>query len=324
MTTRLKRATEIIPFLKGFVLAGFMFAPMLLAAGSANAGVSAMKRGPQSVNETDKQPVEFAAPAPETYHQPRYFAANAKMDLFFGGIRLGEFDLSSQVDGDRYRTQGTVALSGIASMIVDGEAFAYSEGRIVEGKVKPARFGATTPGDDENGTHVVTVDYGEGADFSFESSVPLKGEAARKSLAQDALDPLILGLGIPVLSGKKGLCDFTLPGFEGTHRFDMEFSNPRPVMISGSRYTPYEGAALACDITLKPLQRVEDDGTVSDISDEDNSKLTLTLGLVEAPDGGSDLLIPVKLEMKFMMGALVAHTTDWQVRDPRKQETANR
>ena len=117
---------------------------------------------------------------------------------------------------------------------------------------------------------------------------------------------------------------FELPGYEGTHRFDMEFSNPRPVMISGSRYTPYEGAALACDITLKPLTRVEDDGSVTDISSEDPSKLTLTLGLVKAPDGGSDLLIPVKLQMKFMMGALVAHTTEWNVSDPREVKAVNK
>ena len=136
-----------------------------------------------------------------------------------------------------------------------------------------------------------------------------------ESHKRNVLDPLSAFL-MPVNGkGRDGACNRTLPIFDGAARYDIKLSSAGtrtvklegysgPVSICQARYVP-----IAAHLALRPSTKFM----------AENRDITAWL----APVAGTDMMVPVRISVKTMIGTAVIEASSFKV-DPGVTASASR
>ncbi len=242
---------------------------------------------------------------------------DARYDVSLLGISLGTASLSGGIDGSSYKLDMAAKLTGLVGGVTGGRGSGAASGVLVGGKLAPKNFAVSSASNSESRTVRMALAEGEVAALDIEppidakpDRVPLNGNHKR-----NVVDPLSAFL-MPVNGkGKDAACNRTLPIFDGAARYDIKLSSAGtrevdldgykgPVSICQARYVPIAGHRA-----LRPSTKFM----------AENRDITTWL----APVAGTDMMVPVRISVKTMIGTAVIEASSFKV-DPGVTATARR
>jgi Protein of unknown function (DUF3108) len=225
------------------------------------------------------------------------------------GISIGKSELTAQITGSEYSASATGQASGFLSVLVKGEGTARVRGAIANGVLRPAQFTAAIKRDSENSEITMTIDGGSVAELSAQNAVL---DADRVPVTDDhrkgIVDPLTAVL---LLNGSPGtmsdgICQRTLPIFDGRRRYDLDLKFSR--MDQAKTAKGYQGPVVVCAVKFKPIAGHHPTSTLVQYLAGGRD-----IELWFAPVKGTPLLAPIRLTTTNTIGNLVIEADQFEV-----------
>jgi len=242
---------------------------------------------------------------------------DARYDVSLLGIPLGTASLSGGIDGSSYKLDMAAKLTGLVGGVTGGRGSGAASGVLVGGRLAPKNFAVSSASNSESRTVRMALAEGEVAAVDIEPPIDAKPDRVplNGSHKRNVVDPLSAFL-MPVNGkGKDAACNRTLPIFDGAARYDIKLSSAGtreveldgykgPVSICQARYVPIAGHRA-----LRPATKFM----------AENRDITAWL----APVAGTDMMVPVRISVKTMIGTAVIEASSFKV-DPGVTATARR
>src|SRR4051794_488045 len=228
------------------------------------------------------------------------------------GLPLGSADLSTTVEGSKYKVEVGAKLTGLAGLLVGGKGAATSSGAMPGAmpgaQPQPSNFAVTSRGGKEERPAGRGLSGGSGAVLDIDP--PLEEKADRVPLKEahkhGVVDPVSALLMPAAASGSltdPANCNRTIPVFDGAARFDVVLTYGEtktvekpgykgPVLVCNARYVPIAGHR-----SLRPSTKFM----------EDNRDMQVWL----APVQGTRLLVPLRIAVRTMIGMSVVEASQW-------------
>jgi hypothetical protein len=224
------------------------------------------------------------------------------------GLPLGSADLSTTVDGSKYKVEVGAKLTGLAGLLVGGKGAATSSGAVPGAQPQPSNFAVTSRSGKEERTVRMGLNGGNVAALDIEP--PLEEKADRVPLKEThkrgVVDPVSALLMPAAVAGNPTdpvNCNRTLPVFDGAARFDVVLTYEEtksvekpgykgPVLVCNARYVPIAGHR-----SLRPSTKFM----------EENRDMQVWL----APVQGTRLLVPLRIAVRTMIGMSVVEASQW-------------
>ncbi|HEY8383360.1 MAG TPA: DUF3108 domain-containing protein [Microvirga sp.] len=243
-------------------------------------------------------------------------AQTLKVDygISLAGLPMGTADLSTTLDGSRYRMQVGAKLTGLAGMITGGKGGATATGAVGGGQPVPASFAITSRA--SSGERTVRMGLSGGNVAALDINPPIDEKPDRVPLAEShkrgVVDP-VSALIMPAVKADPldpANCNRTLPIFDGAARFDvvLTYGETRPVEKPG-----YKGQVLVCNARYVPIAGHRALRPSTKFMQE-NRDLQVWLAPVE----GSRLLMPMRIAVRTMVGMSVIEAERWALADEPK------
>ncbi|MGO4172008.1 DUF3108 domain-containing protein [Bosea sp. TAF32] len=234
---------------------------------------------------------------------------DARYDVSLLGITLGTASLSGGIDGSSYKLDMAAKLTGIVGGVTGGRGSGAATGALVGGKLAPRTFAVSSANSSESRTVRMALADNSVAGIDIEPPIDDKPDRVpvTEGHKRNIVDPLSAFL-MPVNGkGRDGACNRTLPIFDGAARYDIKLSSAGtrnvkldgysgPVSICQARYVPISGHRA-----LRPSTKFM----------TENRDITAWL----APVAGTDVMVPVRISVKTMIGTAVIEASSFKV-DP--------
>lgn len=237
-------------------------------------------------------------------------AAGVRVDygLWLAGLPLGEADLSTRIDGDRYRAEVKVRLTGLAGAVTGGRGAGTATGSVAEGRPVPSGFAVTTASSSAQRSIRMGLKRGNVADLAI--TPPLEDTAERVPVTEAHKRAVVDPVSALVMPAPRGgeltdpqLCNRTLPVFDGGARFDivLSYAETRQAALGG-----YQGPVLVCNAryVAHAGHRPDKPGTRFM---ETNRNMSVWL----APVPGERVLVPLRIQVATTVGTSVIEATRW-------------
>lgn len=234
---------------------------------------------------------------------------DARYDVSLLGISFGTAGLAGTIDGAAYKIDMVAKLTGIVGGVTGGRGSGAATGAMAGGKLLPKTFAVSSASSSESRT--VRMALADNAVAGVDIEPPIDEKPDRVPLddshRRNIIDPLSAFL-MPVNGkGKDGACNRTLPIFDGAARYDIKLTSAGtrnvklegysgPVSICQARYVPIAGHRA-----LRPSTKFM----------AENKDITTWL----APVAGTDVMVPVRISVKTMVGTAVIEASSFKV-DP--------
>lgn len=247
----------------------------------------------------------------------RAASIEARYDVSLLGLTFGTAGLAGTIDGSNYKLDMVAKLTGIAGGVTGGRGSGAATGALVGGKLSPKTFAVSSASSSESRT--VRMALADNAVAGVDIEPPIDEKPDRVPLddshRRSIIDPLSAFI-MPVSGkGKDGVCNRTLPIFDGAARYDIKLTSAGtrsvklegysgPVSICQARYVPIAGHRA-----LRPSTKFM----------AENKDMTVWL----APVAGTDVMVPVRISVKTMIGTAVIEASSFKV-DPGATASAPR
>jgi len=226
------------------------------------------------------------------------------------GLPLGSADLSTTLDGSKYKVDVGAKLTGLAGLLVGGKGAASASGAVPGPQPLPSNFAVTSRSGKEERTVRMGLNGGNVAALDIEppleekpDRVPLK-EGHKRGVV-DPVSALLMPATAAGTPTDPANCNRTLPVFDGAARFDVVLTYGEtktvekpgyrgPVLVCNARYVPIAGHR-----SLRPSTKFM----------EDNRDMQVWL----APVQGTRLLVPLRISVRTMIGMSVIEASQWAV-----------
>jgi hypothetical protein len=225
------------------------------------------------------------------------------------GVSIGKSQITAQISDTQYSASATGQASGVLSILVKGEGTASVRGSIANGRLRPAQFTAAIKKDNENSEIKMTLDGDSVAELNAQSAV---SDTDRVPVTDDhrkgIVDPLTAVLLVNGSPGtmSDGICQRTLPIFDGRRRYDLDLKFSR--MDQAKTAKGYQGPVVVCTVKFKPIAGHHPTSTlVQYLAGGREMELWL------APIKGTPLLAPVRLTTTNTIGNLVVDADQFEV-----------
>ena len=234
---------------------------------------------------------------------------DARYDVSLLGITFGKAGLSGNIDGSAYKLDLVAKLTGVVGGVTGGRGSGAASGAFVGGKLSPKTFAVSSASSSESRT--VRMALAENSVAGLDIEPPIDEKPDRVPLTdnhkRNIVDPLSAFI-MPVNGkGKDGACNRVLPIFDGAARYDIKLSSAGtrnvklegysgPVSVCHARYVPIAGHRA-----LRPSTKFM----------TENKDITTWL----APVAGTDVMVPVLISVKTMIGTAVIEASSFKV-DP--------
>jgi hypothetical protein len=231
--------------------------------------------------------------------------ARLQYDVWAGGVRILEAEITMRTEGERYRMDMEAELVGPPSWVEEFSLVSFSEGTLGEAGPQPAIYRIESEeGDDD---HWVQLTFAGGfptveADTNLEKK---RREPVTDEQKHGAIDPLTGLLSLVLQSAAQGSCEGTVPVFDGRRRFDVELSDAGAGEVAKSRLNAYEGPTQRCEVSLTPIAGYRYTG-----ADKAQFPESVVLQAAELVPGMPAL--PVRLDTEIEYGALILHLVDYE------------
>jgi len=239
----------------------------------------------------------------------RAASLDARYDVSLLGITFGTAGLAGTIDGSSYKLDMVAKLTGIVGGVTGGRGSGAATGNVLGGKLAPKTFAVSSANSSESRTVRMALADNAVAGVDIEPPIDEKPDRVplNDSHRRNIVDPLSAFL-MPVNGkGKDGACNRTLPIFDGAARYDIKLTGAGtrnvklegysgPVSICQARYVPIAGHRA-----LRPSTKFM----------AENKDITTWL----APVAGTDVMVPVRISVKTMIGTAVIEASSFKV-DP--------
>jgi hypothetical protein len=230
--------------------------------------------------------------------------------LWLAGLPLGNADLAGTFDGNDYKVEIRVRLTGLAGMITGGRGQANAAGTLAGARPQPQSYAVTSRSSKEQRTVRVGLAAGNVAAVEIVPPIEPKPDTVPVTAAhkRGVIDPVsaivmpFLGRGEPTDAGN---CDRTVPVFDGAARFNIVLSYAETKQLEKPGY---KGPVLVCNVRYVPVagHRAEHPGTKFM---EDNREMSVWLAPVE----GTRVLVPIRIAVATQIGSSVIEASRWSL-----------
>jgi Protein of unknown function (DUF3108) len=235
------------------------------------------------------------------------------------GIEIGSAKLAGTVDSSSYKLNITAKMTGLVGGVTGGRGAGNATGSLSVTRLNPATFAVTAASSSD--TRTIRMALGSSAVQAIDIAPPIDVKPDRVPLSEThkrgIIDPISAFL-MPVAVGKatsEAACNRSLPIFDGAARYDitMSYAGTRIVKLDG-----YQGSVVVCNVRYVPIagHRSERKATAFMAN---NREISTWL----APIAGTNLVAPVRVSVKTMVGTAVIEATRFEA-DPGATATAKR
>ena len=224
------------------------------------------------------------------------------------GLPLGSADLSTTVDGSKYKVEVGAKLTGLAGLLVGGKGVASSAGAVPGAQPQPSTFAITSRSGKEERT--VRMGLSAGNVAALEIAPPLEEKADRVPLKEahkrgvvDPVSALLMPVSVAGNPTDPANCNRTIPIFDGAARFDvvLTYGETKTVEKSG-----YKGPVIVCNARYVPIAGHRALRPSTKFM-EDNKDMEVWL----APIQGTRVLLPLRISVRTMVGMSVVEASQW-------------
>ena len=234
---------------------------------------------------------------------------DARYDVSLLGLTLGTASLSGGINGVSYKLDVAAKLTGLMGGFTGGRGSGAASGSLNGVKLSPASFAVSSASSSESRTVRMALDSNNVAAVEIEPPIDAKPDRVplNDGHKRNIVDPLSAFL-MPV-NGKDlaTACNRTLQIFDGAARYDIKLSagGTREVKLDG-----YSGPVAVCLVRYVPIagHRALRPSTKFMIENKDISTWL-------APVAGTNLMVPVRVSVKTMIGTAVLEASSFKV-DP--------
>ncbi len=234
---------------------------------------------------------------------------DARYDVSLLGLTLGTASLSGGIDGSSYKLDVAAKLTGLVGGFTGGRGSGAASGSLSGGKLSPASFAVSSASSSESRTVRMALDANSVAAVEIEPPIDSKPDRVplNDGHRRNIVDPLSAFLMPVVGKNLASACNRTLPIFDGAARYDIKLTSAgtREVKLDG-----YSGPVAICQVRYVPIagHRALRPSTKFMIENKD-----ITTWL--APVAGTNLMVPVRVSVKTMIGTAVLEASSFKV-DP--------
>ncbi|XSG82058.1 MAG: DUF3108 domain-containing protein [Methyloligella sp. ZOD6] len=226
-------------------------------------------------------------------------------------IRLGDFKLTTTIQGTAYRTTGEGNFSILEGLLYKWRGTTTSTGRVTTDGIQPAQYLLSYRGG--KAVEEVRMSFAKGTVTELDlvprktpkpDTVPITAKQLQNSL--DPMSAAFLFARSADTSGDVDVCRQTVPVFDGRTRFDIKLSPKRRVQIP--KGGAYAGPAVVCKAKYVPISghRPSNDG-VRMLSATDEIEIWMV------PMSGTGLYVPYKVSIPTSIGYGIATATSFQI-----------
>jgi hypothetical protein len=226
------------------------------------------------------------------------------------GLPLGNADLAASFTNGRYDMRMNARLTGLVGMITSGKGSGTASGQLGTMRPLPSAFAVNSRNSTDQ--RVVRMGLTGGNVAAVEIDPPLDAKQDRVPVGQEhkraVMDPMSALL-MPIATKNGPLdpanCNRTLPIFDGAARFDivLSYAGTREFKKPG-----FDGQALVCNARYVPIAGHRAKRPAVKFMQE-NRDMSVWL----APLGGPQLLVPLRVSVKTMIGTSVVEATKIKV-----------
>jgi hypothetical protein len=260
-------------------------------------------------------------PAPQPLQAaPEHARLAAVYEIRFAGLKLGKFEVWSNVGEESYSLRGKGELKFITGLIFEITGGTTSRGAVTANGPKPAAFAF----DFETGKHKGELAMMfEGGGVSHVVAKPPftdnpKDIPVTPAHVRGVLDPLsaiFFTAKTSTLNADGSVCPGRIPVFDGKQRFDLELSHKQTVQVKRRKRGGYGGQAVVCRIKYIPIAGYKPDNSgVRFMAESDE----IEVWLIRVPK--KDMYVPYHVTLPTPFGKASATSSAFQIEIPGQQK----
>ncbi len=232
------------------------------------------------------------------------YAVQLSYDVRYGPLSILSMELTSEIDGDRYRATSDLRTEGLIGKIFPWQSTAESRGRREGESLRPEWH--HSDGSYRNERRTVQIDYpADGSVRAVVTPGPKKErEVVPAELQQATVDPLTAGM-----VTARTECRGSVPVFDGRRRYDLRLEELAPATVPRSSGALYAGSARRCRATVEARAGYWRDDP------RDSSTPTTLEYWIASPDAHLPAL-PVYIELSGARGSVGIVLTKVRTLDP--------
>lgn len=215
-------------------------------------------------------------------------------------VTVGAGQWSLDLDQDRYATAAAGQITGMMSLLINGDGSGRAEGHIVRGAPQPDRFAAHVASSAENDD--VTMSFQDGAIRDFQALPPFPPAPKRvpvtSELLEGASDPLSAAF-IPLnKNSETGPCSEHLRIFDGRRRYDATLQLKRSEKVSIE--PGYQGAAVVCSVRVVLIAGQQVEGSAAKFLADTKDDIEIEYAFIEE----AQAFVPIAGAIPTLVGTL--------------------
>lgn len=261
--------------------------------------------------------VALVAAAPEPAAAPSHARLAAVYAIKFAGIKLGEFEVWSNVNEESYSLRGKGQLKFITGRLFEIEGGTTSAGAVTKNGPKPAKFAFNFKTKKRRGELAMMF---ENNAVSYVMAKPPFSKSSKvvpvtEEHVKGVLDPLSAIFFTAKTSNRNedgSVCPGRIPVFDGKQRFDLLLSHKKTIQVKKKRRKKgYGGPAVVCKIKYVPIAGYKPDNSgIQFMATTDD----IEVWLIEVPQNG--MFIPYHVTVPTPFGTASATSTAFDVEIP--------
>ncbi|MDA7947923.1 MAG: DUF3108 domain-containing protein [Hyphomicrobiaceae bacterium] len=262
--------------------------------------------------------IAFVPPSPDkAAAAPKHSRLAAVYDIRFSGVRLGEFEVWSNVNEESYSLRGKGELKFITRWFFEIKGGTTTAGTVTENGPKPATFAFNFKTKKRRGELAMmfendSVSYVKANPPFSNSSKTIPVTAAHVKGVLDPLSAIFFTAKATNLNEDGSVCPGRVPVFDGKQRFDLVLSHKKTIQVKKKRRKKgYRGPAVVCRIKYEPIAGYKPDNAgVKFMAATDD----IEVWLIEVPKNG--MYVPYHVIIPTPYGTASATSTAFHVEIP--------
>lgn len=251
---------------------------------------------------------------------PEHARLSAVYEIRFAGVKLGKFEVWSNVGEASYSLRGKGQLKFITGLIFEITGGTTSTGVVTDNGPRPASFAF----DFDTGKHkgALNMAFEDDAVSHVMAKPPFvdnpKDIPVTAAHVKGVLDPLSAMFFTAKSSNPNpdgSVCPRRIPVFDGKQRFDLVLSHKRTVHVKKRKKGGYAGPAIVCRIKYVPIAGYKPDNSgVKYMAERDD----IEVWLIPVPN--KDMYVPYHVILPTPIGTASAITAAFQIEIPGLQK----
>lgn len=240
----------------------------------------------------------------------------AAYDIRFAGIKLGTFEVWSNMNAESYSMRGKGELKFITGMLFEIKGDTTSTGAVTNSGPRPSSFAFDFKTKKHKGELAMmfegdAVTHVMARPPFVENPKDIPVTAAHVKNVLDPMSAIFFTARADKLNPDGSICPGRIPVFDGKQRFDLVLSYKKTVQVSKKRKSGYGGPAVVCRIKYIPIAGYKPDNSGIKYMAETED---IEVWLIKVPRKG--MYVPYYVNVPTPFGTASATSTALHVEIP--------